>query len=86
LEKLEIDSTGQSTQWHGLHVHRAIYGQAYTWRARASKKPRYFEKFKIDISIRRIQTKLPTRKRFNTRSILLTLTPAMCWGLEKDDE
>jgi hypothetical protein len=35
------------------------------------ERPRYLEKFKINISTRRIQTKLSTRKRLNTRSILL---------------
>jgi hypothetical protein len=34
----------------------------------------YFEKFKINISTGRIQTKFSTRKRLNTRSILLRLT------------
>jgi hypothetical protein len=44
----------------------------YTWRGRVGKlKPRYFEKFKINISTRRIQTNLSTWKRLNTRSILL---------------
>ena len=38
--------------WHDLHVHRARH-------ARASKT-RYFEKFKINISTRRIRTKLST--------------------------
>jgi hypothetical protein len=28
-----------SAEERGLHVHRAIYGQAYTWRVRASKNP-----------------------------------------------
>jgi hypothetical protein len=31
----------------------------------------------------RVKTRCFERKRFkNTRSILLTLTPAMCWGLD----
>jgi hypothetical protein len=53
-------------------------GKKMTKHTRAERvrvKTRYFEKFKINISTRRIQTKLPTRKRFNTRSILLILTP-----------
>jgi hypothetical protein len=32
---------------------------------------RYFEKLKINISARHIQTKLSTQKHLNTRSILL---------------
>jgi hypothetical protein len=40
------------------------------WHAHSSKTL-YFEKFKINISTRRIQTKLSTRKRLNTKSILL---------------
>ena len=39
-------------------------------------KTRYLEKFKINISSGPIQTKFSTRKRLNTRSILLILT----WG------
>ena len=35
---------------------------------------RYLEKFKINISSRRIHTKLSTRKRLNTKSILLYIT------------
>jgi hypothetical protein len=42
----------------------------YVIQARESKT-RYFEKFKINISSRRIHTKLSTRKRLNTKSILL---------------
>ena len=35
-----------------------------------ASKTRYLEKFKINISTRRIQTKFCTRKRLNTSSIL----------------
>jgi hypothetical protein len=35
-----------------------------------ASKTRYLEKFKINISTRRIQTKFCTRKRLNTESIL----------------
>jgi hypothetical protein len=52
--------------------HRAIWPRIQR-RAHVRVKTRYFEKFKINISTLRIQTKLSTRKRFNTRSILLTL-------------
>jgi hypothetical protein len=41
----------------------------YTMYASASKT-RHLEKFKINISTRRIQTKFCTRKRLNTKSIL----------------
>jgi hypothetical protein len=59
-----------------------LYMAKHTRGVRVRVKTRYFEKFKINISTRRIQTKLPTRKRFNKRSILLILTPATCWGLD----
>jgi hypothetical protein len=36
----------------------------------SATKTRYLEKFKINISTRRIQTKFCTRKRKNTESIL----------------
>ena len=38
---------------------------------RVRVKTRYLEKFKINISTRRIHTKLSTRKRLNTKSVLL---------------
>jgi hypothetical protein len=40
-------------------------------------KTRYFEKFEINISTCRIQTKLSTSKRLNTRNISLLLTWAI---------
>ena len=52
------------SQWHGLHVHRAIYGPdmaKHTRGACVRVKTRYFEKMKINIStLSRIQTKLST--------------------------
>jgi hypothetical protein len=51
------DSTGQ----------RAPIRVSLTSRA---SKTRYLEKFKINISTRRIHTKLSTRKRLNTKNIL----------------
>ena len=47
-----------------------LLAKYYVIQARESKT-RYLEKFKINISSRRIHTKLSTRKRLNTKSILL---------------
>jgi hypothetical protein len=49
------------------------HASGYIWPSIHVARARYFEKFKINIS---------TRKRFNTRSILLTMTSATCWGLD----
>jgi hypothetical protein len=60
-----------------LHVHGATeapYWPILAWDTRVRVKTQYFEKFKINISTGRIQTKFSTRKRLNTRSILLRLT------------
>ena len=46
-----------------------LLAKYYVIQARESKT-RYLEKFKINISSRRIHTKLSTRKRLNTKSIL----------------
>ena len=78
LEKPEIDYTGQSTPSAMVCTCIRLYMAKHTRGTRVRVKNRYFEKFKIYISTRRIQTKLSTRKRFNTRSILLTLTPTTC--------
>ena len=47
----------------------SLLAKYYVIQARESKT-RYLEKFKINISTRRIHTKLSTRKRLNTKSIL----------------
>ena len=74
LEMPEMDSTGQrapirvsltSSRLKELLIGRVLRNIS----ARASKT-RYLEKFKINISTRRIHTKLSTRKRLNTKSIL----------------
>ena len=46
-----------------------LLAKYYVIQARESKT-RYLEKFKINISSRRIYTKLSTRNRLNTKSIL----------------
>jgi hypothetical protein len=63
LEMPAIDSTGQSAPVRVIYC--AMHARA------SSSKTRYLEKFKINISTCRIQTKLSTRKRLNTKSILL---------------
>jgi hypothetical protein len=46
-------------------------------------KTQYFEKLKTNISTGRIQTKFSTRKRLNTRSILLLWLVANCEEFKK---
>jgi hypothetical protein len=47
------------------------------------RKPRYFEKFKINISTGRIQTKFSTRKRLNTTSVLYYTHIDYLWRIPK---
>jgi hypothetical protein len=54
--------------------HRSFLLANYCAMYASASKTRHFEKFKINISTRRIQTKFCTRKRLNTRSISLGLT------------
>jgi hypothetical protein len=54
--------------------HRSLSLANYCAKCARASKTRHLEKFKINISTRRIQTKFCTRKRLNTRSISLRLT------------
>ena len=49
----------------------APYWPSITQYTRVRVKPDIFEKFKINISARCIHTKLSTRKRLNTKNLLL---------------
>jgi hypothetical protein len=76
LEMPAIDFKGQSApigvSLTSLQLKGLFIGQCCIMHAHASKT-RYFEKFETNISARRIQTKLSTQKRLNTRSILPVL-------------
>jgi hypothetical protein len=52
--------------------HRSFLLANYCAMYASASKTRHLEKFKINISTRRIQTKFCTRKRLNTKSILHT--------------
>jgi hypothetical protein len=75
-ERSEIESKRQITPrvWftRAWGYGSSLLANFSVWQARASKNP-IFEKFKINISTGHIQTKFSTRKRLNTRSILLLL-------------
>jgi hypothetical protein len=51
-------------------VHRSFLLANYYAMCASASKTRHLEKFKINISTRRTQTKFCTRKRLNTKSIL----------------
>jgi hypothetical protein len=62
-ETSEIDSKGQSTPVACFHMHGAMaapYWPILACGTRVQVKTQYFEKFKINISTCRIQTKLST--------------------------
>jgi hypothetical protein len=73
----EMDSTGQIAPTRvGLTSSgpRSFLLANYCAMYVRASKTRHFEKFKINISTRRMQTTFCTRKRLNTRSISLGLT------------
>jgi hypothetical protein len=73
LQRPEMDSEGQiaptrvnlTSSW----PQELLIGQLLR-NVRGASKTRHFEKFKINISTLRTQTKFCTRKRLNTKSIL----------------
>jgi hypothetical protein len=75
LQRPEMNSQGQIAPTRVSLTSSPATGASY-WPIIAqctqfASKTRYLEKFKINISTRRIHTKLSTRKRLNTKSILL---------------
>ena len=73
LERPEMDSQGQTARTRvsltSSRPQELLIGQLLR-NVRKCSKTRHLEKFKINISTCRIQTKFCTRKRLNTKSIL----------------
>ena len=77
LQRSEMDSTGlhlnctYTREFDVIPAKGAPYWPSITQYTRVRVKPDIFEKFKINISARCIHTKLSTRKRLNTKNLLL---------------
>ena len=83
LETSEIDSKGQSTPVAWFRTIKVplwwvpLYWPILVCSTHVQVKTRCFKKFKINISTCRIQTKLSTQKRLNTRSISLWMLKSL---------